>query len=146
MKLIPYRRRFAFPLADFQGTVNHLFNRFCHEQDEPHYPWVPAIDMAQTDDVLIVKAEVPGLRAEDIELSVQDGTLSISGDKKDTAEQSDEHYYHVERRYGNFHRTIPLPSDVDASEIEAECADGVLTITLPKAEETKPHRIAVKSK
>lgn len=148
MKLIPYRRGFGFPLANFPGAVHNLVHRFFDEPDEllePHHGWVPAVDMAQTDEALIVKAEIPGLKADEIELSVHDSTLSISGEKKAHAEESDEHYYHVERRCGSFHRTIALPADVDADKIDAECSDGVLTITLPKAEQAKPHRIAVKS-
>jgi len=147
MKLIPYRRRYGFPLSTFRGAVDDLFDRFFNGQDDAGQvrDWMPAVDLAQTDEALIVKAEVPGLKADEIELAVQDNTLTISGEKKDVAEESGEHYYHVERRYGSFHRSITLPSDVDATKIDAKCTDGVLTITLPKAEETKPHRIEIKN-
>jgi len=124
-----------------------LFDRFF---DHPglwgaERSWAPAIDIAQSDDAVTVRAEVPGLTAEEIKLSVQDDTLTISGEKKDSAqaEKSEENYYHVERSYGRFQRVLTLPTDIDAEKIEAACKDGVLTVRLPKAERAKPRKIAV---
>jgi len=105
--------------------------------------WFPAIDIAQSADAVIVRAEVPGLTAEDVQLSIQNSTLTLSGEKKDSSEQSDEDYYHVERRSGRFQRVLTLPSDIDAGKIEAACKDGVLTIRIPKTERAKTRKITV---
>ena len=90
----------------------------------------------------MVKAEVPGCRAEDIDISVHGNTLTINGEEK---EEKKKGYYHVERSYGSFRRGLTLGSEIDTAKIEAACKDGVLTITLPKSEKAKAVKVKVKS-
>jgi HSP20 family protein len=87
---------------------------------------------------------VPGCKAEDIDISVYGNTLTISGEKKETEEEKRKDYYHVESTYGSFRRDLTLPTEVDESKIDAVCKNGVLTITLPKAEKSKAVKVKVK--
>jgi len=107
--------------------------------------WYPTLDIADKGDSLVVEVELPGMKAEDIELSVDGNMLTISGEKKSESEQRNGNYYHVERSYGKFQRTISLPSEVDNDKIQAKAHHGVLTVTLPKSEQAKPRKIEVKS-
>ena len=109
-----------------------------------HGVWSPAVDVFEDKDNVIVKAELPGLKREDIEVSLQDGVLSISGERK-SGEKFDEAGTHrTERFVGRFQRTFTLPARVDATKVSALYQDGVLSVTLPKAEEAKPKHIEVK--
>jgi len=104
----------------------------------------PAIDIAEKDDAVLVRAEVPGLKPEEIDLSVYGNTLTISGEKRESKEDEGDGFYHVESSCGAFRREVALPTDVDESKIEATCKDGVLSITLPKAEKSKAVKVKVK--
>jgi HSP20 family protein len=104
----------------------------------------PAIDISEDANAITVKAEVPGCRAEDVDISVQGNILTISGEKKHEEEKKEKGYYYAERSYGSFRRDLTLSSEVDASKIDAACKDGVLTITLPKSERAKAIKVKVK--
>ncbi len=104
----------------------------------------PAIDVAEKDDTVLVRAEVPGLKPEDIDIAVYGDTLTISGEKKESKEDEGDGFYHVESTYGSFRREVTLPTDVDESKIEAVCKDGVLSITLPKAAKSRAVKVPVK--
>ena len=106
----------------------------------------PAIDMYQTDDEVVVKAAVPGLKASDVQISVAGDTLTMRGEFKEKSETGDKAYHIREQRYGSFERSLTLPAPVLADKAKAEFEDGILTITLPKAEEVRPKVIAVKAK
>jgi HSP20 family protein len=108
--------------------------------------WMPAVDVFEKEDKFVVKAELPGIKEEDIHVSVVGDTLSIKGEKKTETEVKEEDYYRCERSYGNFYRSIPLPSNVDANRIEASFEHGVLEVTLPKSAKIKPKKIAVSAK
>jgi HSP20 family protein len=108
--------------------------------------WMPALDVFEKDDRFVVRAELPGMKEDDIDISVIGDTLSIKGEKKTETEVKDEDYYRCERSYGSFYRSIPLPSDVDANKIEANLDDGVLEVTLPKSAKVKPKKVAVSAK
>jgi len=108
--------------------------------------WAPAIEVFDKEDKFVVKAEVPGIKSEDIDVSVVGDTLTIKGEKKAETEVKEEDYYCCERSYGSFYRSIALPSNVDASKIEADYEDGVLEVSLPKAPEVKPKKVAVSAK
>jgi HSP20 family protein len=108
--------------------------------------WSPAIEVFEKEDKYVVKAELPGLKEEDVDISVTDGTLALKGEKKTEHEVEEEEYHWSERTYGSFLRTISLPSNVDAEKIEADYENGMLEITLPKMAEIKPKKITVKSK
>ena len=104
--------------------------------------WTPALDLYQNNENLIAVLELPGMRKEDIEISLHDGMLTISGERK-TQTQEGEQAERTERYVGKFRRSITLPSRVDASKVSATYKDGILTVTLPKAEEAKPKQIPV---
>lgn len=104
------------------------------------------IDMYQTDDSVVVKATVPGVNPEDIDISITDNTLTIKGETKSEEEIKQENYYRRERRHGSFTRSMILPSSLQTENAEANFEDGVLTLTIPKAEEVKPKQIKIKPK
>jgi HSP20 family protein len=133
-------------LGLLQDQMNDLFSRFFEDwpmSTAGREGWMP-IDVAEQDDQFTVKAELPGLKNDEIDISVQDNTLVISGEKKFEREDEKDNYYHVERRYGSFRRAVSLPASVDANKVEASYRDGVLSITLPKSEQSKAKRITVK--
>ncbi len=107
---------------------------------------VPAVDMYQTDDEVIVKATLPGVSPKDINISVTGDVLTIRGEVKEEKEVKEANYHLRERRFGSFSRSLPLPTAVVADKAKAEFENGVLTLTLPKAEEVKPKTITVKAK
>ena len=108
--------------------------------------WFPAVDVYEDKDTLQVKAELAGLNKEDIEISLQDGYLVLSGERKQEEKQDNNEVYRSERWVGRFHRTISLPCRVEADKIKATYNEGVLTVTLPKAEEAKPKQIPISVK
>jgi len=107
---------------------------------------VPAIDLYQNDDSVVVKAALPGLKAEDVQISVTADVLTLRGEFKQENEQKDATYHIREQRYGSFERSIMLPSDVQTDKSKADFENGILTITLPKAESVKPKTISIKAK
>jgi HSP20 family protein len=107
---------------------------------------VPAVDMYQTDDEIVVKAALPGVKADEVQISVTGEVLTIKGEVKQEEEKKERSWHIRERRYGSFERSIILPTDVVADKAKAEFENGVLTITLPKAEDVKPRTISVKAK
>lgn len=107
--------------------------------------WLPAVDVSETADKITVKAEIPGLEAKDIEISMVGDTLTIKGEKKAEREEKDENYHMVERSYGSFSRAMKLPGVVDSEKVEATYKNGVLTVVLPKKEEVKPKAIQIKA-
>jgi HSP20 family protein len=105
--------------------------------------WGPALDVYEDKDNLTVKAEVPGMKREEIEVSLHDGALTISGERKSEKKQEDAEVYRSERFIGRFQRTVTLPSPVASDKVKASYKDGILTVTLPKTEEAKPKQIDV---
>jgi HSP20 family protein len=105
--------------------------------------WTPPLDVTQDKDNIFVKIELPGMKKEAIDISLHDGTLSISGERKEEAESGKGETFRTERYFGRFHRTITLPTPVDAGNVKATYRDGILTVELPKAEEAKPKQIEV---
>ena len=108
--------------------------------------WAPAIDVLEKEDKFLVKVELPGVKEEDVNVTVAGDTLTIEGEKKAESEVKKKGYYYTETSYGSFSRSITMPSTVDASKIEANYDKGVLEITLPKAPEVKPKKIVVAAK
>jgi HSP20 family protein len=106
--------------------------------------WVPPVDIYQNGDhELVLKAELPDMTREDINITVENGTLTISGEKKLSGEVKEEQFHHVERRYGTFSRAFSLPQTVDSGKVSAEYKNGVLVVRLPLREESKPRSIKV---
>ena len=146
MALVKWQNRNRGDLARLHQEMDELFNSFFSGWNRmlgERGVW-PALDIAEDDDVIKVKAEVPGCKADDIEVSVHGNTLTISGEKKQEEEKKGDGYYYAERSYGNFRRDVTLPTDVDPAKVEATCKDGVLNITLPKAEVAKATKVKVK--
>jgi HSP20 family protein len=107
---------------------------------------IPAIDVYQNNDAVVVKAALPGLKADDVQISVSADVLTLRGEFKREDEQKDTTYHIREQRYGSFERSIMLPSDVQTDKSKADFENGILTITLPKAESVKPKTISIKAK
>jgi HSP20 family protein len=106
--------------------------------------WAPALDISERKDAYLVMVELPGVDADDLDITLEDGLLTIQGERQFTSESSEQQFHRVERRYGAFRRSITLPTHVMAEQIEASFEDGVLQILVPKAEEAKPKRIQVR--
>ncbi len=106
--------------------------------------WTPSCDIFETDNEIVVKAELPGVKKEDVKVGIEDGVLSINGERKFEEETKKENYLRVERSYGAFMRSFTLPTRIDSSKVTAEFKDGLLKVMLPKREEAKPKGIEVK--
>jgi HSP20 family protein len=107
--------------------------------------WTPGIDLYEDKDNLYVKAELPGMKREEIDVSLHEGTLSISGERKSEKQHENAEVHRAERFFGRFQRTVTLPTPVAADKVKAQYKDGVLSITLPKTEEAKPKQIDVRA-
>ncbi|MDX1776666.1 MAG: Hsp20/alpha crystallin family protein [Desulfobulbales bacterium] len=123
---------------------DRLFPETPHRERFVTHEWLPSIDLKETKDKLVVKAELPGLDAKDVELSLTDDILTIRGEKKGEEKTKDEHLFFVERYYGKFERKIKLPALVKTGEIDATFKKGILTVNLPKSEEAKKKEIKIK--
>jgi HSP20 family protein len=145
-ELVPWRKHRG-PLTLPRSRVFDWFFDGAELPDlwEGEREWVPAFDVSETEEALIVKAELPGIEVKDIDITLTDGLLTIKGEKKRETEDTRENYHRIERRYGSFSRTLNLRQEVKAEAIEASYKDGVLTVSLPKGEEHQPKRIEVKS-
>ena len=136
-------------VTTMQDRVNRLFNDLLVHQGlmngegDTLRDWVPAVDVLENTDNILIKAELPGMDMKDIHLEVEDQKLTITGEKKLEHEDKRENYQRVERVYGTFQRSFTLPSSVSAEKINASYERGVLTITLPKKEETRPRKIDI---
>jgi HSP20 family protein len=137
------------PLREFAAVndrLNRLFgNVYLRDEDTGFRgSWVPAVDIYETDNHdLVLRAELPGMAREEIEVSVENGTVVIKGEKTFDPAVKEEHYRRIERSYGTFHRSFTLPNTVDAAKVSAEYKNGVLTVTLPFKEEAKPRTVNV---
>jgi HSP20 family protein len=128
---------------EMNRTLNRWFSR--EGGDEPaSRRWMPALDVTESKDAYEIDVEVPGLRPEDINVTVEDGMLTVSGERRSEEEKGDRNYHRVERRYGAFRRSISLPRDVDASRVQANYDNGVLRLEVPKSAGSQAKRIEVK--
>ena len=133
-------------LSDLREEIDRLFDSPLTELTRTSQllsGWTPALDVFEEKDNFVVKAELPGMKKEDIEVSFHDGSLSISGERKSETKHEDAEVYRAERFFGRFQRTVTLPAPVAVDKVKAAYKDGVLTITLPKTEEAKPKQIDV---
>jgi HSP20 family protein len=105
--------------------------------------WVPAIDLADDGEHLVLRADLPGLTEDDVEVEVSDGVLTVSGERKAEEKKEGEGYYRIERSFGRFSRSLSLPEGIDADKVTAEFDNGVLEVRIPKPEERKPHRVEI---
>ncbi len=129
--------------ADMDRLFKSLFGEIPEEREGF---WAPVLDIEEDSDNIMVRAEIPGMKKEDIKVSVRNNVLTISGERKQEKEMKNKTYHRVERYYGKFRRTITLPSEVETDQIKASYKDGVLMVTLPKPESKKPQQIDVEIK
>jgi HSP20 family protein len=128
-----------------QNEVNRVFDAFFGGGANATRTrrWVPAMDLVETDDQLVLKADLPGLTSNDVNIEVKDGVLTVSGERRAEHEEKSEGLYRVERAFGHFSRSMSLPDGIDAEKIAADFHDGVLEVRIPKPEARKPHRVAI---
>ncbi|TLD40762.1 MAG: heat shock protein Hsp20 [Candidatus Jettenia ecosi] len=133
-------------ISSLQNEMNRMMDSIFREGSLTETGmWLPPIDLSETNDKITVKAEIPGIDPKDIDISIQDNTLFLKGEKKEEKEEKGKNYYRVERQYGSFSRSVVLPATVDTDKVTAECKNGVLEITLQKKEEVKPKQISIKA-
>jgi HSP20 family protein len=135
-------------LAAMQDRINRIFGEAYHRRLDDDVlsrgDWIPPVDIFENDKhEIVIKAEMPGMKREDIDLRVENNTLTLRGERRRETEVKDEQYHRVERAYGVFARSFSLPATVDAGHVNADYKDGVLTVTLPLREEAKPRQIQV---
>lgn len=137
----------ARDIDSLQGDVNRLFDSFFGRRDVAQAGagrrWVPAMDLAETDDQLVLRADLPGLERGDIEIEVKDNVLTISGERKAEHERKGEGFHRIERSFGRFSRSLGLPRGIDAKSVTASFDNGVLEVRMPKPEERKATRIEI---
>ena len=138
IKWNPYRNLISLPFE-----IDRFFNGFGLDLNVSDSVWSPTVDISETENQYEVNAEIPGLKKEDIKLSVEDNVLTLSGERKVEKETDKKNYHRIERAYGKFERSFRLPKEVDAENIKANYKNGVLTVQLPKTEAVKPKEIAV---
>ena len=138
----PSLNRWANLRDDLDTLLDLPFWNTSSRQSQLFSGWTPALDLYQNNDNIVAVIELPGMRKEDIEISLQDGTLTISGERKEERGTEDG-ATRTERYTGKFRRSITLPTRVDANKVNATYKDGILTVTLPKAEEAKPKQIQI---
>ena len=133
-------------LLNLQNEMTRLFGRAYGEETEgTRANWAPPIDIYETPDAYRVVAELPGFGPDDVDVTVNEGTLTIKGERKFYDEVNEENFHRVERRFGSFQRIVSLPAQVEADKVEANFDKGVLTVSIPKAERAKPRRIEIKA-
>lgn len=142
-------RRPADEIMQLQGRLNRMMNdafgsgSFDSESNAVGSAWAPAVDVFEDKDAIKLVGELPGVKAEDVKISLENNTLTLRGEKKQVAEEKTERVHRYERSYGRFERVFTLPSTVDADRIEATFHDGLLTVVLPKTERARPREIPV---
>lgn len=137
----------ARELATLQSEMSRLMNHFWGSADaggsQSTTAWLPALDVWESEDEIVLAVDLPGIREEDISIEVDDGVLTISGERSRTIDEKSDRYYRFERRFGQFSRSVTLPQGIDASGVKAEFDAGVLEVHLPKPEERRPTRIQI---
>lgn len=134
-------------LVSIQDRMNRLFeqtlSRSRGEEGVTATTWTPPVDIYETAETIVMKAEVPGVAREDVHIQIDGNTLTLKGERRFARDVQEESYLRIERAYGSFHRSFALPATVQQENVRAVLKDGVLELTLPKAEDSKPKRIAV---
>src|SRR5829696_8112902 len=134
-------------LTSLQGEMNRLFNTFFDTPTSGNggtsRRWVPAMDLVETEDTYVLRADLPGMGEDDVTIEVENSVLTLSGERKAEHEAKGEGYYRVERAFGGFSRSLTLPEGVDAEAVAATFDKGVLEVRIPKPEQTKPKRVSI---
>jgi HSP20 family protein len=140
-----------FGLHSLQNDVNRIFDEFFRGDilaDNSFFTrdWSPAVDIIENGDTYVLKAELPGMNKDDVKITLEENVLTIKGEKKNEDEKKDDNVHRLERSYGLFERSFTLPGTIKVNDIDAQYKNGILTLTLPKAEEAKPKKIEVSVK
>jgi HSP20 family protein len=135
-------------LEDVSNRLNRLFGRALVKSEPaadilPLNDWTPTTDISETDTAYLIKAEIPGVNKEDVKVTLQDGMLTIRGERRQEKEEKDKKFHRIERSYGSFLRSFRMPDDADESAVKAEFKDGMLNVTLGKSEKARPKAIEV---
>lgn len=140
VKYNPFADVEDFPtgLRLFQDSINRLFS----DQNATR-PWAPPVDIFETDNELVLKADLPDVKMEDVDIQIENGTLTLKGQRKFEKDEKSKGFHRIERSYGSFVRYFTVPETVDSENVRAEYSNGVLTVTLPKKEVAKPKAIKV---
>ena len=146
MSIMRWRPR--HDLSNIREEMNRLFDDFFTGWPERRRgllegEWAPSIDVAETDEDIVITAELPGVDQKGVDITIVDDVLTLKGEKKEEKEVKEKNYHRIERSYGTFQRSISLPTGVKADKAKATYKDGVLQITVPKAEEAKPKQIKI---
>ena len=144
--LIPWRERSE--IDRFRTEIDRLFDDFfirrSFGRDFEEGDWMPAVDISESEKEIIIHAEIPGVDAKALDITLSGRNFTIKGERKQEQEEKRESYHRIERRYGSFHRSFELPADVDGDKVEAAYEDGVLTVNLPKSKEQSVKKTEVK--
>lgn len=129
-------------LEDVSNRLNSIFGRFPAKAESDQEmlvmsDWTPSVDISETDTAYLVKGEIPGVKKEDIKVTIEDGMITMRGERKQEKEEKNEKFHRIERSYGNFMRSFRIPDDADESAVKAEFKDGMISVTLPKSEKAK---------
>lgn len=138
-------------LQSLQHDMNRIFDEFFRGDllaNDSFFArdWNPAVDILENNDQFVLKAEIPGMTKDDVKITLENNVLTIRGEKKNESDKKEGDYHRIERSYGSFERSFTIPGTIKVNDIDAQYKDGVLTLTLPKAEEAKPKSIEVKVK
>ena len=147
MELVPWRP--FGEVSSFRGEMDKLWDQFFGQRPfagRLTEEWCPSVDISETEDKLLIKAELPGLEAKDVNVSMSGNLLTIKGEKKKEKEEKDEHHHCMERYSGSFQRYFRIPVNVKTDKVEAVFDKGVLKVTLPKVEEARKKEIEIKVK
>src|ERR671915_712305 len=129
----------------FSREMDRLFDAFFGAGDAAGRRWVPPMDVVEAEDHFVLKADLPGLSEEDVSIEIQDGNLTITGQRQAEHEASEKGWYRIERSFGSFQRSLSLPEGINADAVTANFDRGVLQVRIPKPEERKPRRVAIKA-
>ena len=130
-------------LDSLQTDMNRLFDGFFQNRGNGHRRWIPAMDLVESDEHLVLRADLPGMSEDDVTIEIKDGVLTVSGERKAEHESENEGFYRVERAYGGFSRSLSLPQGINAAAVNASFDRGVLEVRIPKPEERKPTRVEI---
>ena len=140
----------ARELDSLQGEVNRLFDGFFGTRGSGNANgngvmrrWVPAMDLVESGDELVLRADLPGMSEDDVAIEIKDNVLTITGERRAEHEEKDETFFRAERAFGSFTRALSLPEGVDPDAVSAQFTDGVLEVRVPKPEERRPHRVRI---
>lgn len=135
-------------LEDVSNHLNRIFGRFPARTESGREvltmaDWMPTVDISETDTAYLIKGEIPGVNKEDVKITIEDGMITMRGERKQEKEEKNKKFHRIERSYGSFYRSFRLPDDVDESAVKAEFKDGMINVTLPKSAKSQSRSVDV---